>query len=683
MQGRNRTIFGTIILFALLGVFNLPANGDIEPLILADEGEAVLPVTSIVLFSTGVGYFQRIGEVDGNTSVDLFFAVKNINDLLKSLVLQDYGGGSVSSINYASREPISQILRTLSIDVGSNYTIIGLLNQLRGEMVELSLKAPESAKLTGTVIGTEQKVDREKRTVAYLNLLAPEGIQSVSLESIHAFRILDPVLKRELRRALDLIAQSRRSDDKRVTIRFTGEGTRNVSIGYLLETAVWKTSYRLVLGEEESHFLQGWAIVENTTEVDWRDVKLTLVAGRPISFIMDLYRPIFVTRPTVQPKVYSSMAPQTYEQERRPSARSVQPAPEMSFAPMAADMYAEPMTSGAGISDFDEIDLGRGVQAAARSERAGEFFHYIIKDPITLPRKESAMVPIVNQPIGGERFGVYNYQSHPRHPFNALKLDNTTEVDLMSGPITVFEAGTYAGDSQIGSLNAGEKRFISFSLDLNTVIDTRSFAQPDKITSIGISAGAILSTTLSRREQTYSITGRNETKHKILIEHPITVGFILVQPATFEETTLNYYRFLAPEDGLLEVAEERTTERRTAVSSASDSTLRFYIQHEAATAGIKTALQTVIYMRLEINKTVQSRQDEEAKRNEIYREQARIRENMSKLEKDEPLYNRYVTTLDEQEDMLGTIFEQIAELTLVEREKRAALDEYITSLYVE
>ena len=94
-------------------------------------------------------------------------------------------------------------------------------------------------------------------------------------------RFLNPELDRELRAALALLAQSHSQDRKRVVLGFTGKGKRRVQVGYLLETPVWKTSYRLVLGGEQSHFLQGWAIVENTTDQDWRGVKLALVSGRP------------------------------------------------------------------------------------------------------------------------------------------------------------------------------------------------------------------------------------------------------------------------------------------------------------------------------------------------------------------------------------------------------------------
>ena len=65
---------------------------------------------------------------------------------------------------------------------------------------------------------------------------------------------------------------------------------------------MWKTSYRLILAEKPA--LQGWAIVENQTDNDWTDVQLSLVSGRPISFIQDLYQPLYIPRPWVDGVVH-------------------------------------------------------------------------------------------------------------------------------------------------------------------------------------------------------------------------------------------------------------------------------------------------------------------------------------------------------------------------------------------
>ena len=95
-----------------------------------------------------------------------------------------------------------------------------------------------------------------------------------------------------------MLAKTHGQDKKAVTLDFRGDGKRAVRLGYIREFPVWKTSYRLVL-DDKKPLLQGWAIVENTTEQDWSDVHVTLVSGRPISFLMDLYEPWYIARPTV------------------------------------------------------------------------------------------------------------------------------------------------------------------------------------------------------------------------------------------------------------------------------------------------------------------------------------------------------------------------------------------------
>ena len=84
-----------------------------EP-VLTKGGATQLPIGQVVLFSSGVGYFQREGEVQGNARVDLTFPVQDINDLLKSMVLQDLGGGHVSAVNYDSQAPVEKTLAQLS-----------------------------------------------------------------------------------------------------------------------------------------------------------------------------------------------------------------------------------------------------------------------------------------------------------------------------------------------------------------------------------------------------------------------------------------------------------------------------------------------------------------------------------------------------------------------------------------
>ncbi len=132
------------------------------------------------------------------------------------------------------------------------------------------------------------------------------------MSEVQRVRFLNPIMDSEFKKALETLAQSHDTQKKAVSINFAGEGKRNVRVGYVVENPVWKTSYRLVLDKKEKPFLQGWAVVENPTDEDWEDVRMALVSGRPISFQMDLYQPLYVPRPVVEPELFASLRPPTY-----------------------------------------------------------------------------------------------------------------------------------------------------------------------------------------------------------------------------------------------------------------------------------------------------------------------------------------------------------------------------------
>src|SRR4051812_8812146 len=277
-----------------------------------------LPISRVVLFNSGVGYFSRSGEVEGDARVDLTFPESDINDLLKSMVLEDFGKGRISAVSYDSREPIARTLSSFAINLNGNPTFSSIVSQMRGERIEIAVSptaANQPGKLTGVIVGVEeQKVPAGTQTVEVevLNMWCAEGMRAVKFSDIQSLRFSNPVIESEFRRALEVLALSHDSQKKSVQLHFAGEGKRKVQVGYVVEAPIWKTSYRLVMGEKDKPYLQGWAMVENPTDEDWSGVKMALVSGRPISFKMDLYNPLYVDRPTVEPELFASLRPVTY-----------------------------------------------------------------------------------------------------------------------------------------------------------------------------------------------------------------------------------------------------------------------------------------------------------------------------------------------------------------------------------
>ncbi len=175
----------------------------------------------------------------------------------------------------------------------------------------------QPGKLSGVIVGVEtQKVAAGNGPatveVEILNMWCVEGLRSIKLPDVQQLKFANPVVESEFRRALDLLAFSHDSQKKSVSLHFAGDGKRKVQVGYVIEAPIWKTSYRLVLGEKAKPYLQGWAMVENPTDEDWAGVKMALISGRPISFKMDLYNPLYVDRPVVEPELFASLRPVTY-----------------------------------------------------------------------------------------------------------------------------------------------------------------------------------------------------------------------------------------------------------------------------------------------------------------------------------------------------------------------------------
>src|SRR5262249_32838001 len=162
--------------------------------------------------------------------------------------------------------------------------------------------------IKGTIIGVEshEVVEKDqKMKIEYLNIWTDSGLQQLRLGELTGIRLLNEKVSAELNKALAALAGGHDVDKKLGVLHFGGKGERRVSASFLLETPIWKTSYRLVLGADKKPFLQGWAIVENATQEDWKDVRLSLISGRPISFTMDLYTPLYVPRPQEEMELYA------------------------------------------------------------------------------------------------------------------------------------------------------------------------------------------------------------------------------------------------------------------------------------------------------------------------------------------------------------------------------------------
>jgi hypothetical protein len=696
----------------LLG-FSLPARG--QP---PRPGKAELPVTRIVLFSSGVGYFQREGQVDGNARIDLQFHAQDVNDLLKSLVLQDQGGGQVSTVHYDNRDPIDRTLKSFAIDLTRNPSVADLLQQVRGERVEIVSygepgKEGQPATLTGVIVsvqpikkpvGKDQVLETEQ-----LNLLTSDGLQGVGMAQVQRVKFLRPELEQEFRKALDVLATGHDKQKKTVSLNFLGAGMRAVRVGYVTESPLWKTSYRLILdGEKGKADLQGWAIVENTTDEDWNGVSLGLVSGRPISFQMDLYEPLYVPRPIVEPELFASLRPQTYsgdlDKDQKKNAFGTQNIPTMGMMTqmMGARGPAEPGRSEAARrfafardgkggpmeqSAEKKADFRQGVVSAAVATELGEYFKYEVEQPVSLPRQKSALLPIVKGPVEAAKVSIYNESVHAKFPLLGLRLKNTTDLHLMQGPITIIDQGAYAGDARITDLQPKETRLLSYAVDLGTEVAPEVPQPADSLTAVKAYKGILYATHKVRHTKVYTIKNRSEHPHMVLLEHPYRADLALLKPEKPSERTREVYRFevkVAPGETVKrEVVEEQQRVDQVVLTTSDDETVRFFVRGSVSSARVKQALEQTLRLKSELAQTQTEIRTEEEALAVIEKDQARMRANMERVPQTSQAYKRYLQKFDDQETEIEKRRATVSKLQQKSESQRKEFEAFLLSLNVE
>ncbi len=674
-----------------------------QPEAASEAASVSLPLRRVIMFTSGVAYFERFGHVQDDATVELHFRTEQINDLLKSMVVQDLAGGHVAGVDYQSREPVEHALKKFPIDLSENPTLAKLLAQVRGHRVEVHV--PNAVQ--GVIVSLEQRrrklEDGTVLTEDVLNLLTDQGLRSVVLQQAGRIRLLDPQLDAELRKALGVLAGGTDTRRKTVRIRFQGQGRRPVRVGYVQEMPVWKTSYRLVLQDEKKALLQGWAIVENVTEEDWNQVELVLVSGRPVSFRMDLYQPLFVPRPEVRPQLYTQLVPRKYEADLLAEDREARS--QASSAPQAMLLREEKARralrknapgefggAGGGLGfaggtagRFDAKgkapwSIALAAQLLARGEEAGELFQYRIATPVTLARQRSAMLPIVQSELGVERVSIYG-SGHPKHPMLGLRFANTSGAFLMQGPITVFEQASYAGDAQLGDTPQGASRLVSYALDLKVEVALRDPKTVQHLVAAGLSKGVLHLTHSQRRTRSYEIKNSDTKPRHVLVEYPIDPAWKLVEPKEVEEKTRSVYRLgvqvAAGKTATLKVTEERTVSQQVVINTLDEPNIRIFLQTKELDPRIKKVLQEVVRRKRRIEQLVQQRRVAEGQIRAIAQDQERIRRNMSALDRTTDLYKRYVEKFTRQEAQIESLREQIQKLQQQEAQARRELDDYL------
>ena len=659
-----------------------------------------LPVTRAVLFSSGVGYYEHRGPVNDTATLRLLFQSDQINDVLKSMILIDHGGGRIRSVSYPTHEPLERALASFGVNISDNPTLAQLLDRLRGNAVIVHAPEPVAGKVFNVaartrVTGTPPATVTEHHLTLWTD---SGGLRTLPLDSIISLELVDERLQRELNQALAILAATHDSERRPVEIHFEGQGEREVRVGYLLETPVWKTTYRLDLSElgtpstaesseSSAALLQGWALVENTSDTDWQNVQLSLISGRPISFIMDLYTPLYLQRPEVQLPLTTLLQPPKYEAGRTRSRERAEadgllmesmPAPAMLGRVAASPAYSMEAAPERMVDRQSAVPVAEGATV-------GELFAFTIQHPVHLPRRRAAMLPLLTTDIAAERLSIYNASVHTQHPLNGVWLQNTSGMALLGGPITVYDAGMYAGDAQIGHVATQDERLISYAVDLSVRID-RSEHSERHITSASINQGIMRLQQKSVWTTRYTLASTAAVDRAIVLEHPRNAQRELLMPTTFWQDTADLYRFklllAAHSEQNFEVREQQVHYQSLRLTDLAIGQLLSYQSNAEIDPAVRATLQPAIALHQELEALQRQLRDQEQQQQKITQDQARIRENLNSVGSSSTLGQRYLRTLGQQEDQLEALRDTMERLRTAIDAKRDELQRYLQQIQV-
>ncbi len=662
-------------------------SGATRPVTHTVSGTVGVPQLKRVMLSTGgVGYFEYEANVSGTQELQLPVRMDQVDDVLKSIVVFD-DKGNTGFVQLPARAPLTDIFRGLPFGPAALESNAALLQALKGAEVSVRADASMTGRIASVTKESVKLPDNEGTTVQHrVGVMTPGGLKQFVLEDATSVTFNDPVLARQVEQALAAIAEHREGQSRTLKIRAVGDGTRRLTIAYVVEAPLWKPSYRVTTGKGGKAKLQGWAILENVTGNDWTDVDLTVASGNPVTFRQALYATYYVTRPEVPVEVLGRILPKVDDGSVSAGDRD-EAMPPPPPPPPPAPAMAPMEKSIAGGRARPSSDAPAKPIAAETKETATQVT-FRMKFTVTVQNGQSLAVPIIDTEVPGELVAFYQPETHPRHPLAAVRVVNATAQSMPAGVLTAYNVdndGTtdYQGDAQLATLPVGESRMLGFALDQKVLIDKEDKAEK-RISKATLANGIFKASIVDERTTVYTIKGAAKEDRKIVVEHPRDAGWTLVTPdPKTAEMTDTAFRVPFEVKAGTTVKHTVTTqwprdEEQQLVDIDVDTVLA-YASNENLTAAQRAAFTRMGDMKRKVQEIDTQIENESAARDRLFEDQERIRENIKAVPAGD-LQQRYLREMGKLEDEAQNHKRNIDRLTQQRLAEQQRLADYVAGL---
>ena len=643
---------------------------------------AELPVREVILYKHGVGFFERLGTLGAGESARLDFRPTEMNDVLKSLTIQEKGGGKISGVRYDSDVPLAEKLNDFPFKLADGQPLSAVLDQLKGSRIEMQFGAEKVSGLivaSRLIAGDKERAEREQVTL----LLDNGDLRNFDVGAAATLRFSDLKLQAQFKDYLAAVTAARSTDRRSVYIDSTDAKSRDVAASYMIPTPIWKSSYRLILDATGQPVLEGWAIVDNTTGEDWINVRISLVSGKPISFISQLYQPRYVQRQTADLPELAALAPIIHG-GAIDRTTSVSVMAEAMLAPSSG--IGSGSGGGYGGSAFKPKSTMQATLVApsqlantATGREAADLFEYSIPSAVTVKKNESAMLPFLQQKVGAKKLIIYSDRSS-QNPLNAAEITNSTGMTLDGGPITVYDAGVYAGEALMETLKASDKRLISYGVDLGTRITTAFDSSAETVVEVHAGRG-ILSAKMSRVETTtYNARNVDAKAKTLIVEQPAMAQYTVVSPKPLE-TTANAWRFElelpANSPARLPVVLERVYDQTYSLTSMTPDGIMVWVQNKTLSDSARRQIEQLRDLKNQLAAVSAEMKSNDTSVASVTNDEDRARQNIGSLNSvsgQQQQVQTYARQLSDLESKIAGLRDRHAELEKQKTTLQAQID---------
>ncbi|HEX2891024.1 hypothetical protein, partial [Vineibacter terrae] len=437
--------------------------------------------------------------------------------------------------------------------------------------------------------------------------------------------------------------------------------------------------------------LQGWAVVENMSGQDWKDVDLTLVSGHPVAFRQALYQSYYVDRPYVPVDIVGRLMPKT---DQGAVAATVPPPPP---APAPASRARDQRGPDGRVMPYlgaptAEDELRRQTVAAPAEQVAAQealtqvSFHF--PNPVSVGNGLTLSVPIINGEAPVKRQALFQPETHPRNPLASVRLENNGSTGLPPGVVTIYERNggqvAYVGDARLSALPVGENRLLSYALDQKVVVETES-ARTETLVRGSIAQGVLRYEAMQRQAMTYRVKAPAKEDRQLLVETPRLDGWTLTKPVTpnIGQVGGKYripFDLKGGETQTFEAVQEKVVQQTLALIDGSEDRIAYFAKAAAFDQKTRDALSRIVQLQGAVKAAEKKVEQGEAQRTRIAQEQQRIRDNLRSVPANSDLQRRYLATLDRQETELEALAKQRADAEKAVDAARAALQAFIATL---